>query len=204
MDLRTPLEMVAARAMLDEIHGQPQEQDSSDLNNYCLGRIQRHNVVIACLPDYGTTTAAVVAEQMLHTFKEIRFSLMVGIGGGVPSVKNNIRLGDVVVSRPKDTLGGVVQYDFGKAVKDGHFERTGSLDWPPQTLLYALRTLEATPRPRGCSHPSLKDRNQRSSLRIIHPFQTCSKWPSQLPTIPSAFPTCHPGSIRFQNLECRF
>lgn len=139
-----PLEMTAARAMLDEIHEQPQEQDSSDQNNYCLGRIQRHNVVIACLPDYGISSAAVVAEQMLHTFKEIRFGLMVGIGGGVPSVQNDIRLGDVVVSRPEGTFGGVVQYEFGKAVKEGHFERTGSLDRPPWTLLTALRTLEAT------------------------------------------------------------
>jgi nucleoside phosphorylase len=139
-----PLEMTAARAMLDEIHEQPQEQDPSDQNNYCLGRIQRHNVVIAWLPDYGTTSAAVVAEQMLHTFKEIRFGLMVGIGGGVPSVKNDIRLGDVVVSRPEGTLGGVVQYDSGKAMKDGHFEQTGSLDRPPRTLLTAQRTLEAT------------------------------------------------------------
>ncbi|ERF76460.1 hypothetical protein EPUS_06121 [Endocarpon pusillum Z07020] len=79
-------------------------------------RIQRHNVVIACLPDYGTTSAAVVAEQMFHTFKEIRFGLVFGIGGGIPSVQNDIRLGDVVISRPEGTFGGVVQYDSGKAV----------------------------------------------------------------------------------------
>jgi nucleoside phosphorylase len=138
------LEMTAARAMLHEIHDQPQEQDPSDHNNYCLGRIQRHNIVIACLPDYGTTSAAVVAEQMLHTFKEIRFGLMVGIGGGVPSLENDIRLGDVVVSRPEGTFSGVVQYDSGKAVKNGEFERTGSLDRPPQLLITALRTLEST------------------------------------------------------------
>lgn len=138
------LEMTAARAMLDEIHDQPQEQDSSDHNNYCLGRIQKHNIVIACLSDYATTSAAVVAEQMLHSFKEIRFGLMVGIGGGVPSAKYDIRLGDVVVSRPEGTLGGVVQYDFGKAVADGRLERTGSLDRPPQLLLTALHTLEST------------------------------------------------------------
>lgn len=139
-----PLEMTAARAMLDKVHDQPQEQDPSDHNNYCLGRIQKHNIVIACLPDYGTTSAAVVAEQMLHTFKEIRFGLMVGIGGGVPSPEHDIRLGDIVVSRPEGRSGGVVQYDSGKAVRDGQFERTGSLDRPPQTLLTALRTLEST------------------------------------------------------------
>jgi nucleoside phosphorylase len=138
-----PLEMTAARAMLDELHEGPEQQDPRDHNNYCLGRIQGHNIVIACLPDYGTNSAAIVAEQMLHTFKEIRFGLMVGIGGGVPSLKNDIRLGDIVVSRPEGTLGGVVQYDLGKAVKDGHLQRTGSLDRPPPILLSALCTLES-------------------------------------------------------------
>lgn len=138
-----PIEMTAARAMLDEIHESPQEQDPRDQNNYCLGRIQKHNVVIACLPDYGTTSAAVVAVQMLHTFKKIRFGLMVGIGGGVPSAKNDIRLGDIVVSRPGGTLSGVVQYDLVKKLKDGRLQRTGSLDRPPQLLLTALRTLES-------------------------------------------------------------
>jgi nucleoside phosphorylase len=136
-----PLEMAAARAMLDETHEPPQEQDPSDHNNYCLGRIQRHNVVIACLTDYGTTSAAAVAQQMLHTFKEIRFGLMVGIGGGVPSPRKDIRLGDIVVSKPEGTFNGVVQYDFGKTVKNGQFERIGSLDRPPQLLLTAQCTL---------------------------------------------------------------
>lgn len=94
--------------MLDEIHDQSQDQDPSDYNNYCLGRIQKHTIVIACLSGYGLTSAAVVAEQMLHSFKEIRFGLMVGIGGGASSVKHDIRLGDIVVSRPEGTLGGVV------------------------------------------------------------------------------------------------
>jgi nucleoside phosphorylase len=139
-----PMEMAAARAMLDVIHEQPQEQHPSDHNNYCLGRIQQHNIVIACLPSIGLTSAAVVAEQMLFSFTEIRFGLMVGIGGGVPSPKHDIRLGDIVVSRPEGTSGGVVQYDSGKAVRDGQFERTGSLDSPPQILLGAVRSLEST------------------------------------------------------------
>ncbi|KAF7513467.1 hypothetical protein GJ744_008761 [Endocarpon pusillum] len=138
------LEMAAARAMLEEIHGPPQEQGPSDQNSYCLGRIQKHNIVIACLPDYGTTSAAVVAEQMLHTFKEIRVGLMVGIGGGVPNPSNDIRMGDVIVSRPEGTIGGVVQYDLGKAVSAGSLQRTGCLDRPPHALLTALRTLEST------------------------------------------------------------
>ncbi|KAL2810852.1 purine and uridine phosphorylase [Aspergillus granulosus] len=125
-----PLEMAAAKAMLDVVHPRL-PQDSNDSNSYTLGSIYGHNVVIACLPSgvYGTTSAAIVATQMLFTFRAIRFGLMVGIGGGVPSKEADIRLGDVVVSKPTNDSGGVIQYDYGKT--------------PPQVLLTAVSRLEA-------------------------------------------------------------
>ncbi|KAL1982010.1 hypothetical protein VTN96DRAFT_1834 [Rasamsonia emersonii] len=111
-----PLEMAAARAVLDEDRGRPLEQAVSDRYNYRLGRIGEHDVLIACLPAgvYGTTSAASVAVQMLASFPSIRIGLMVGIGGGVPSEEINLRLGDVVVSKPGRHSGGVIQYDMGK------------------------------------------------------------------------------------------
>ena len=138
-----PSEMAAARAMLDEHHN-PLQQNSRDHNTYTLGRIGRHNVVLACLPTgvIGTLSAARVANQMLQTFEGIRFGLMVGIGGGVPSEENDIRLGDVVVSKPTGQSGGVIQYDFGKTVQEGRFEWTGSLNRPPDVLLTALANLQ--------------------------------------------------------------
>jgi nucleoside phosphorylase len=80
-----PAEMAAAVGMLDERHS-PLRQDPHDHNTYTLGRIGMHNVVIACLPAgvKGTISAARVANQMLWSFKWLRFGLMVGIGGGVP------------------------------------------------------------------------------------------------------------------------
>ena len=36
---------------------------------------------------------------------------MVGIGGGAPSSKHDIRLGDVVVSSPVGRTGGVIHYE---------------------------------------------------------------------------------------------
>ncbi|KAN0075953.1 hypothetical protein V8E54_007223 [Elaphomyces granulatus] len=139
-----PLEMAAAKAMLDEIHPDL-PTSSNDQNTYVLGKICAHNVVIACLPSgiYGTISAATVANQMLFTFRSIRFRLMVGIGGGAPSKEADIRLGDVVVSKPTGDFGGVVQYDFGKTVGQGVFERTGSLNKPPQILLTAIARLQA-------------------------------------------------------------
>jgi nucleoside phosphorylase len=68
---------------------------------------------------------------------------MVGIGGGAPSSNADIRLGDIVVSQPTDTFGGVVQYDLGKALSGGQFKRTGFLNRPPKVLLTALATLQA-------------------------------------------------------------
>jgi hypothetical protein len=44
---------------------------------------------------------------------------MVGIGGGVPSEKADVRLRDVVISQPDKQHGGVVQYDFGKTTPSG-------------------------------------------------------------------------------------
>ncbi|KAJ5430460.1 hypothetical protein N7491_007476 [Penicillium cf. griseofulvum] len=86
--------------------------------------------------------AATVAAHMLSTFHSIRIGLLVGIGGGIPSREHDIRLGDVVVSRPEGTLGAVVQFDRGKTTA-GHFARTGSLNKPPLVLLNALADLEA-------------------------------------------------------------
>jgi hypothetical protein len=140
-----PLEMAAARAMLDEPHGRPQEQHKSDQNTYYLGRIGQHNVVVACLPSgvYGTTSTATVAVQMLSSFESIRIGLMVGIGGEVPREGHDIRLGDVVVSKPDKTLGGVVQYDLGKTIERGQLKRTGLLNKPPLVLLNAVSGLES-------------------------------------------------------------
>ncbi|KAF4839037.1 Vegetative incompatibility protein HET-E-1 [Colletotrichum tropicale] len=139
-----PLEMAAANLMLDKTYDIQIDQDSSDHNSYILGLMQGHNVAIACLPDgdCGTTPAATVAKDMLRTFKSIRFGLLVGVGGGAPSSDNDIRLGDVVVSKPTGTSGGVIQYDRGKTTQH-KIERTGSLNAPPIVLLTALSRLQA-------------------------------------------------------------
>lgn len=142
-----PLEMAAAKAMLDDIHADL-PVSPTDHNTYVLGSIGAHNVVVACLPAgvYGTTSAATVATQMLSSFGSIRFGLMVGIGGGVPSKEADIRLGDIVVSKPTGGFGGVVQYDYGKTVMGARFERTGALNKPPHVLLTAVAKLQANHR----------------------------------------------------------
>jgi ankyrin repeat protein/nucleoside phosphorylase len=139
-----PIELAAAEEMLDELHNVPPYNNDHDTNLYTCGRVGQHNVVIACLPkgQTGTNSAAAVAVQMRSTFSSIKFGLMVGVGGGVPSSKADVRLGDVVVSNPDNTHGGVVQYDFGKAMTGG-FQRTGFLNTPPAILLSAVARLQS-------------------------------------------------------------
>ncbi|KAF9886798.1 hypothetical protein FE257_011045 [Aspergillus nanangensis] len=139
-------ELLAVRALFDERHQTP-KITFEDTNEYALGRLAHHNVVAACLPsgDYGTIPAAQVITHMRRTFPSIRYYLVVGIGGGVPSKQNDICLGDVVVSHPTGGYPGVIQYDRGKDHENDDFERTGSLPPPPRALLNAISHLRADP-----------------------------------------------------------
>ncbi|EHK44750.1 hypothetical protein TRIATDRAFT_220486 [Trichoderma atroviride IMI 206040] len=137
-------EYVAARAFLDEKHDGPEYVSLNDNNDYTLGRVGKHNVVIAVLPDgeYGTASAAITARDMLHSFPNVRIGLMVGIGGGAPSRKHDIRLGDIVVSSPRNRESGVFQYDFGKTIQDQSFQHTRFLNQPPIVLRTAINGLK--------------------------------------------------------------
>ncbi|TDZ34958.1 Vegetative incompatibility protein HET-E-1 [Colletotrichum spinosum] len=119
-----PLEMRAAKAMLDNIH-EPLAKSPKDSNTYVFGDMCGHNVVIACLPSgqYGIAKAAIVANNMQWSFPCLAIRLMVGIGGGAPG-RVDVRLGDVVVSHPEGPRTGVVQYDFAEsAPKPAQSER---------------------------------------------------------------------------------
>ncbi|KAJ4186649.1 hypothetical protein NW759_016930 [Fusarium solani] len=125
------IEMAAALAMLDEIHGELPKR-VNDKNAYTLGSIKNHNIVIACLPQdqYGNNNAANVLTNVTRTFPSIRRGLMVGIGGGAPS-KVDVRLGDIVIGTR------VMQYDFGKVMAGGEIQRTAI----PRIPEYSLRTV---------------------------------------------------------------
>lgn len=138
-----------------------------DENLYSQGSIAGYNVAVGCLPagHIGNNPTAPAATQMRVRFKGIRFGLMVAIGGGVPIREADIRLGDLVVSLPRKTFGGVAQYDLGKVMPSG-FERTGLLSCPPQILLNAISRPQAS---------DLRGRNELSTylfkLKDKHQFQ---------------------------------
>lgn len=107
-----PRELTAAEMMLDRPYATLPRQ-AHDPNTYVLGTIKHHNVVIICLPRIGPVKAASASAHLTRTFPGLQLVLVVGIGGGVPSLSNDIRLGDIVVGTR------IMPYDLSKAARDG-------------------------------------------------------------------------------------
>ncbi|KAI5205109.1 purine and uridine phosphorylase [Aureobasidium subglaciale] len=144
-----PIESDLAELMLDDIHDSVR-LPARDENIYTFGHIivndkgDSHNVVIARLPaaETGKAAAATVAKDMLRTFTNLKFGLMVGIAGGIWTPENDIRLGDVVVGVRDDNGPGVVQYDHGKYIQDKEFVHRGVLDRAPKMLRTAVSIMK--------------------------------------------------------------
>lgn len=140
-------ESLAGKIMLDEEHGKPQKQHCNDSNVYRLGRIDKHFIVMVGLPkgDYGTHSATTVTDHLLMSFEKIRFGLMVGIGGGIPNPRDDIRLGDIVVGVPSGPdNGGMVSYMRGNPKVDRYgFKQIKQLNRPPPILLSAVSSLQS-------------------------------------------------------------
>lgn len=186
-------EYVAAQSFLDAEHDRPEYVAPNDSNDYTLGRMGQHNVVIAVLPkgEYGIASAATVAIHMLHSFKNVKIGFMVGIGGGAPNSKHDIRLGDIVVSTPFNKEGGVLQYTFGKANQGRKFEITGHLNQPPVVLRTAVSGLEAQYELRGHqfeetindileNNPRLKNKYKRPDPNTDRLYLSAVKHPAKV------------------------
>ncbi len=199
-----PLELTAARAVLEEEHSLPAgwNQSHHDDNVYVLGSIAHHKVVMACLPQYGTNNAAIVATNLKRSFPNVGVTLMVGIGGGCPS-QADLYLGDIVVGTR------VMQYDMGKVVAGGRFEETAVPKTPGQLLDAAVVSLRSTNGSalrvpfRNLSRPRLPDRLFRSSYQHLPSAPTCDSCdPDELlprPARSSDEPKIHWGVIASGN-----
>lgn len=150
------LEYAAAQEFIDDEHEPPSRIHRHDENHYALGRVGRHNVVMAVLPsgEHGVAAATRAATDMRHTFPNVRVCLIVGIVGGAPSQDHDIRLGEVVVSTPSfhpvsGNHGGVVQYDYARTMQARRFQSSKYLSPPPGILLSALAGVRARHRRHG-------------------------------------------------------
>lgn len=104
---------------------------AGDTNNYTIGRMGQHYVVLAHLPYIGKAPAANAAANLRFTFPRIRLGLLVGVCGGVPffydqdhdqGTKREVILGDIIISKQ------ITQADFGRQYSDGFVPKTGRLD----------------------------------------------------------------------------
>lgn len=184
-----PVEYDAAQALLDEEHNDPQEMSPHDNNLYTLGRIRWHNIVIVAPPNgkYGLSSTTDVIKSLLDSFPNIRISLLVGIGGGAPSRKHDIRLGDVVVGllndedltveelsdeelsdeESSDGEGGVIQYDFDKAMQSQELHETGT-NQAPALFRAAVNALRGEIQWRGYDMGDLSSLFVRRSRPLNH------------------------------------
>ncbi|KAL9470996.1 hypothetical protein ACSS6W_008937 [Trichoderma asperelloides] len=121
------IEYDAVCLVVDEFWDEDGEQYGraiGDNNTYTTGRMDKHNVVIALLPQMGKINAAAAAANLRSSYSQLELVLLVGICGGVPYYNGSemeILLGDVVISKC------VIQYDFGMKYAD-QFTRKDTLD----------------------------------------------------------------------------
>lgn len=125
----------AVGILLDERHDHQDFVSSDDDNSYVFGRMRWHNVIVV-LPTLDGSVSRAVA-NMVQTFQNIKFYLLVGTGGGVPSDGNDIRLGDVVVG-VSNSFGGLLQYDMKYSGQEQTLHATAHQIQSPSVLLNAI------------------------------------------------------------------
>lgn len=134
------LEFDAVCMVVDEFWDEDGDRfgkSDGDHNMYVTGRIDRHNVVIVLLGK-GKVNSATAATSLRVSYPNICLTILVGVCGAVPSIREkHIGLGDVVIS---DTI---VRYDFGHQT-DHEFVRKKTFhgDIMPKEILNLLESLQ--------------------------------------------------------------
>ncbi|KAF5639783.1 ankyrin repeat [Fusarium tjaetaba] len=111
-----PTEQTAAIAMLDQRHAGLLKPPNNN-NTYILGCVGKHSVVIAYLPNgkFSTVLAATVTTNIISTFPNIKFCLMVDVGLSIPPKQAHAAA--IAAAFAKELLGQV-------HISDGEIEPT--------------------------------------------------------------------------------
>jgi nucleoside phosphorylase len=112
----------------------------NDTNMYILGCLGNHNMIAAYLPykENSINAASKVALDIEKSFPSIKWYFVVGIGGGAPSEKHNIRLGDAIVST------AIIQHDKGKRIQNNsNFQNMGIMHQPARSLMTTICWLQS-------------------------------------------------------------
>ncbi|KAL5337632.1 hypothetical protein BJX70DRAFT_409089 [Aspergillus crustosus] len=124
-----PIELAAAKAMLDSVHD-ALPTPSKDPNNYTLGEIRSHNIVLVCLPIrvYGPTSAAIITGHMTTTFLST-------IAGGKFKQTGTLNKPPQVIKHGKTCNPLAKQHN----VLCFEMEAAGTLDNFPYLIIYGIR-----------------------------------------------------------------
>ncbi len=112
-----------------------------DPNMYTTGRIGDNDVVLLCLANAGTASAASATASLRSSHPGLELARLVGICGGVPRAGTNkeILLGDVIIARH------IVQYDLGRKYPDRFetkYDAEESLGRAPKSILNMFATFQ--------------------------------------------------------------
>ncbi len=107
----------AVGCLLEATHDAQHSFENPTFKDVYLGKIGSHNIVaVSWLDEEARITRCNLSyTESLQNFPGIRFVLLVTTGSGVPNPRKpgQIQLGDAVVSSPKRTFGGTVQFCIG-------------------------------------------------------------------------------------------
>lgn len=173
-------EFSASATFFDEKHDNVDTIDNNE-NAYLFGSIGIYNVVMAFLPKsrINTNPAASAIGDMVRSFPNLRFVIMVGIACGIPTVYNNIRFGDVIVGVPGNGQNGVRYCDFGVSKQNADFKKYGHLNGPPTKIFGAITRFHTKYTRRGYDfekritanldkNPPIKNRFSRPKTDIFY------------------------------------
>ncbi|XP_050414992.2 uncharacterized protein LOC126829267 [Patella vulgata] len=155
-------EKLAVDAMVEDkiTYIQHEKGSEGESQVYTLGRIGKSVVVSTKISrqadKQNDLTAAETVSKLLETFIQVKHVLLVGVGGAVPSYNNynkHVRLGDVVVSVPRDNGAIYVYCSKIDKVPNSLRYNYSAEEYRPhdQTLIDAARSLrhQAETRHRG-------------------------------------------------------
>ncbi|KAL2202485.1 hypothetical protein CC79DRAFT_1389814 [Sarocladium strictum] len=166
-----PVDQTAARVMLDQMHQMAPRttDDSFDPNAYTLGSITgdngMHHVVIAGLSHgvTGSHPAAATGITLKHHFPNIKIALVVEVGGGVPSRRHDLRLGDIVVGN------GVVDYESQVLLDGNRVLPRGDPLRPSESLLKVVAKLEGNHLHNGTRVRTILQQRTTGIPALLHP-----------------------------------
>ncbi|KAH8880200.1 purine and uridine phosphorylase [Thozetella sp. PMI_491] len=138
-----------------------------DTNTYTTGRIGKHDVVLALLPNMGTAAAAGAAASFQTSYSALSIAFLVGVCGGVPITgANEALLGDVVISKTaRHSLGR--QYPTTFVTKDTIEDALGRPNKDIRSLIATLETQRERRRLAQTVRGYLKDL-QNAAVREEH------------------------------------